>query len=177
MWAAERLRVPRCTDSVRLLLAAIAISLVAACASVPDRAREAEPPPLTGRTGCAAQLIDSLAAAVNGGDRGTLERLFRNSEGEHPFRWVSMPLTAGYWTTYEMPEAVDTLVGRHAAGERWRVVSVHSGPGPTWHGGVDFTLRLTRTAPDLAASSLSASGKGAGSCASARIYVLSLGTE
>ena len=118
-----------------------------------------------------------LVEAMNAGERDRLERVFRQAEGEHEFQWVSMPLPSGHWASYGATGAVDTLLGRHRAGERWEVLSVVSGYGPSWHGGVDFAVRLTRSAPDFTTATLTASGKGAGSCASGRIYVLSLGTE
>lgn len=129
------------------------------------------------QTGCATALIRTLVEAMNNGERASFEHLFRDVGGEHPFQWVSMPLPSGHWVSYAAPGAVETLLRRNSAGERWEVLSITSGGGRSWHGGVDFALRVTRTAPDLPGGRLTATGKGAGSCSSDRIYVLSLGTD
>ncbi len=129
------------------------------------------------RTACATAIVRGLVEAMNSAGQAGIEHIFREVGGEHPFQWVSMPLPSGHWVSYDASGAVETLLGRSAGGERWEVLSVTSGGGPSWHGGVDFAVRLTRTAPDLPGGRLTATGKGAGSCSSDRIYVLSLGTD
>lgn len=192
----ERAALPWCSWSMRYFLA-IALVLTA-CSDASSLARATDGPPrkddsgpvasppaptpgewsAQARTTCATALVRTLVEAVNLGDRSALERTFRPGEAEHPFQWVSMPQPSGHWVSYGAPGAVATLLERQRAGERWELVWLTSGSGPSWHGGVDFSVRLTRTAPDLAASMTGTGiGKGAGSCASGRIYVLSLGTD
>ncbi len=91
------------------------------------------------------------------------------------FQWVSLTTTVN--TTAYTPEgARRMLLDRVAQGERWTLGSVISaGDGPSWHGGVDAEVHVTRQLPD--GRVVQTSGKAALSCIGSVIFVLSLGDD
>jgi hypothetical protein len=74
------------------------------------------------------------------------------------------------------PIGARRILLRHSQqGERWALVSVRAGEGPSWHGGVDAEVGFERT---LATGQVvKTNGKTALSCVGSAIYVLSLGDD
>lgn len=146
----------------------------------PDRA--ALPPPSTTaravapeqtasfQAECARSVLASFVDAFNRADRARLATFFSASEGDRPFQWFVTPETPPYGP--DLLQLGDSLAAWHAAGERWRLVSVQSGDGPSWHGGVDFAVRIERSWSDR---SVMNDGKGALDCAACKIFVFGLG--
>lgn len=127
------------------------------------------------RTSCATDVLLKLAAAVNRGDAAALGTFFNNDLlGEHQFEWVSEGNIATPWAEYTPRGAIDHLLARYAAGERWTFTSVSALAGPSWHGGVDFSVRFERINAGSPIPSADGGGKGALSCISGRVYVLTL---
>jgi hypothetical protein len=122
------------------------------------------------RTECATVVISDFIAAFNSGDNAKLSTFFSSTRGTHPFQWFVTADTPRYGPP--LKELTNTFTSWHAAGQRWRLVSLKSGAGPSWHGGVDFELRIERSWPDR---SVINTGKGALDCAARTIFVLALG--
>ncbi len=163
----------------------IAALLCAACAGAPGSgsspsasatARPTEPVESRLRTACAIPVLSALVDAINARNEVALGRLI--GSGPLPtqgFQWVSMTTTVNT-TAYTPDGARRMLLDRAAQGDRWTVASVTSaGDGPSWHGGVDAEVHVTRQLPD--GRVVKTSGKAALSCMGSVIYVLSLGDD
>ena len=126
------------------------------------------------RNACANEVFSRLVTAFNSGDGVALATIFNNETAEHPFEWVSDGSGLTFWVERSPMGAIDRLLARHAVGERWTSVVLSAGPGPSWHGGVDFSLKMERVRPDPPNPTADGVGKGALSCKSGRVYVLSM---
>lgn len=172
---------------VRLTLSvAVAVLLCAACMSAngsgsssppaSETARPTEPIASGLRTACATKVLSAFIDAFNSRDEVTLGRMIRS--GPLPaqgFEWVSMATTVNT-TEYTPDGARRMLLDRAVQGERWTLGSVTSaGDGPSWHGGVDAEVHVTRQLPD--GHLVHTSGKAALSCIGSVIFVLSLGDD
>jgi hypothetical protein len=124
----------------------------------------------TYRTECATRVLSDFISSFNRGDSAALTSFFSTTRGTHPFQWFVTSDTPRYGPP--LNELANTLAGWHASGQRWRLVSLESGAGPSWHGGVDFELRVERSWPDHVVIN---TGKGALDCAARTIFVLALG--
>jgi hypothetical protein len=165
---------------VRPLIAAVLA--VAACSTSPDHAFVPSEPVSAAlrqtpvvqsasyRTECARDVLSSFIDAFDRGDTAQLNTFFSATDGSLPFQWFYTPETKPYGP--DLAHLVEVLAAWHAEGERWRLVSVTSGDGPSWHGGVDFALTITRSWRDHLAVN---NGKGALDCSARKIFVLALG--
>ena len=152
--------------------------LLEACTTAPGPTTQlATPPPTVDieqtasfRTGCAADVLLDFVDAFDRGDASRLATFFSATEGSHGFEWFVTAETPPYGPL--LSELADRFATWHAAHERWRVVSVKSGVGPSWHGGVDFEMTIERSWPDR---SVTETGKGALDCKARKIFVFVLG--
>jgi hypothetical protein len=131
-------------------------------------------------------VLDELASAINSGDALALERLVGPGPlGAQGFQWVSMSTSSEFGPTLGgpginevdyTPDGARRIPLRHSEqGERWTLVSVRAGDGPSWHGGIDAEVHFERK---LANGQVVKTGdKTALSCIGSAIYVLSLGDE
>ena len=121
-------------------------------------------------TACARSVLTTFIEAFNRGDSARLATFFSKANGDMAFRWFVTPETpAGGPGAAQLPDYFATW---HAAGERWRLVSIDAGASPSWHGGVDFGFEIERAWP---ARSEINPGKGALDCDARRIFVFSMG--
>ena len=138
------------------------------------------------RTACATRLFEELILAFNSGDALALERTIGPGPlATQGFQWVSMSTSSEFGPTLRgpginevdyTPEGARRMLLRHSAqGERWTLVSVRAGAGPSWHGGVDAGVNLERKLAN--GQVVKTGGKTALSCIGSAIYVLSLGDE
>jgi len=138
------------------------------------------------RTACAARVLDELVRAINSGDIPALERTIGPGPlGTQGFQWVSLSTSSEFGPTLGgsgvnevdyTPDGARGILLRHSQqGERWTLVSVRSGDGPSWHGGVDAEVHFERKLAN--AQVVKTGGKTALSCVGSAIYVLSLGDE
>lgn len=121
------------------------------------------------RTECATRVLSSFIDAFNQGD-GTALATFFSATGPRPFQWFYTPETPPYGPL--LSRLPDSFAAWHAAGERWRLTSVKSGEGASWHGGVDFAVTVERMWPDR---NVTSEGKGALDCAASTIFVFAIG--
>lgn len=136
-----------------------------------------EPDDANIRTVCATRVFEELIRAFNAGDGLALERTIGAGplDGQR-FQWVSFADGMGRTTEFTAVGARTMLLERWSRGQRLTLMSVTAGAGPSWHGGVDATVRLESRAPALTATA-SILGKTVVSCLGARVLVLSLGDE
>jgi hypothetical protein len=138
------------------------------------------------RTACAARVLDELIRAFNSGDTQALERTIGPGPlGTQGFQWVSMSTSSEFGPTRQgpgvnevdyTPDGARRILLRHSQqGERWTLVSVRAGDGPSWHGGVDAEVHFERKLAN--GQVVKTGGKTAVSCVGSAIYVLSLGDE
>jgi hypothetical protein len=121
------------------------------------------------RTECARSVLTSFVDAFNAGDAPRLATFFTPT-GPRAFQWFYTPETPPYGPL--LSRLPDYFAAWHAAGESWRLVSLKSGDGPSWHGGVDFAVTVERTWPDR---SVTSEGKGALDCTAGTIFVFAIG--
>lgn len=175
--------------SVRGRLCAIALAaIVGACSGVstPSPSVDLSPasttPPVEPsdgptRTACATAVWQGLIRAFNAGDASALEAVV--GSGPIPgqaFQWVSFADALGRNTEYTAEGARRMLLERSSRGQRLTLLSLESGPGASWHGGVDAALRLESRAPGLTGPA-AISGKTVVSCLGSRVVVASIGDE
>ena len=138
------------------------------------------------RTACAARVLEELVRALNSGDTVALERTIGSGPlGTQGFQWVSLSTSSEFGPALQGPgvneveytpdDARRTLLRHSQQGERWTLVSVRAGDGPSWHGGVDAEVHLERRF--ATGQVVKTGGKTALSCVGSAIYVLSLGDE
>lgn len=156
--------------------------VVSACATQPPSSAVTSPTPASPtvtidieqtaafRTACATSVLSSFVAAFNRGDDAQLRTFFSATDGRQPFQWFYTPETPAYGPDLE--RLGEHLAAWHAAGERWRVVSVQTGDGPSWHGGVDFALKIERVWSDRSEID---EGKGALDCTARKIFAFGIG--
>lgn len=136
-----------------------------------------EPTDASTRTACATQVWEGLIRAFNAGDSVALERTIGagplNGQG---FQWVSLADGLGGGTEYTADGARRMLLERWSRGQRLTLQSVSAGAGPSWHGGVDASVRLESRAPSLTGAA-TLFGKSVVSCLGARVMVVALGVE
>ena len=139
-----------------------------------------------GRTACATRVLEELIRAFNSGDTLALERTIGAGPlATQSFQWVSMSTSSEFGPTLRgpglneveyTPEGARRILLRHSAqGERWTLVAVRAGDGPSWHGGVDAEVHVERKLAN--GQIVKTGGKTALSCVGSVIYVLSLGDE
>ena len=121
------------------------------------------------RTECARRVLSSFIEAFDRGDSAKLASFF-SAIGPRSFQWFVTPETPPYGP--DLSRLPDYFAAWHAAGERWRLVSVQSGEGPSWHGGVDVAVAIERTWPDR---SVTSEGKGVLDCTTNTIFVFAVG--
>ena len=138
------------------------------------------------RTACAVRVLDELVRAFNSGDTPALERTIGPGPlGTQSFQWVSLSTSSEFGPTLQgtglnevdyTPDGARRILLRHSQqGERWTLVSVRAGDGPSWHGGVDAEVHFERKLAN--GQVVKTGGKTALSCVGSAIYVLSLGDE
>lgn len=138
------------------------------------------------RKACAARVLEELVRALNSGDTLALERAIGSGPlGTQGFQWVSLSTSSEFGPTLQGPGVNEVeytpdgarriLLRRSQQGERWTLVSVRAGDGPTWHGGVDAEVHFDRKLAN--GQVVKTGGKTALSCVGSAIYVLSLGDE
>jgi hypothetical protein len=138
------------------------------------------------RTACAARVLGELVRAINSRDTLALERTIGPGQlGTQSFQWVSLSTSAEFGPTLQgpglneveyTPDGARRILLRHSQqGERWTLVSVRAGDGPSWHGGVDAEVHFERKLAN--GQVVKTGGKTALSCVGSAIYVLSLGDE
>ena len=157
-----------------LLLLAVAF---AACTSTLPNVAPSTPPAVVAparsaaeSTACARSVLTTFIEAFNRGDSARLATFFSKANGDMAFRWFVTPETpAGGPGAAQLTDYFATW---HAAGERWRLVSIDAGASPSWHGGVDFGFEIERAWPDRSEIN---PGKGALDCDARRIFVFSMG--
>src|SRR5688572_27936010 len=121
-------------------------------------------------TACARSVLSTFIDAFNRGDSAQLATFFSKANGDMAFKWSVTPETpAGGPGAAQLPDYFATW---HAAGERWRLVSINAGASPSWHGGVDFGFEIERAWPDRSEIN---PGKGALDCDARRIFVFAMG--
>jgi hypothetical protein len=136
-----------------------------------------EPNDANARTACATQVWEGLIRAFNAGDASALERTIGSGPlALEAFQWVSFADGMGRDTEYSAEGARRMLLERWSRGQRLTLVSVRAGPGPSWHGGVDASVRLESRAPGVSGAA-PILGKTVVSCLGARVMVVSLGDE
>lgn len=163
---------------VSLLIALFALSCSASSGAEVATARPSTVPATTSaapqaaasRTACARGVLSSFIDAFNAGDAAALAGFFSANEGRVPFQFFATPETPPYGP--DLSHVVTSLVAWHAAGERWRIVELSSGDGPSWHGGVDFQVTVERSWRDRSAVD---QGKGALDCEARKIFAFGLG--
>ena len=160
-----------------LLIACVALSacsvqrgVVASPTASPAASPTAIPQTAAYRTECAATVLSSFIDAFDRADAARLAAFFSATDGVHHFEFFYTPETPPYGP--DLSHLVETLVSWQAAGERWRLVSVTSGGGPSWHGGVDLAVAVERSWPDR---SVTNDGKGALDCAARTIFAFAIG--
>lgn len=170
------------------ILIAILLLLLTACSGV-AKEREVivsrDDPGLP--EGCSpaevAQLIMNFLDAYNNGDQEQIAQFFPNT-----FEWYSDGVVVNgvevdqdhYFLT--RPGSRDDLLSyaaeRHQHGDRMELLQVNV-VGPSWHGGADFSFRLTREADDVQPKSEGqvryVEGFGAIRCRTQKFWVWSLG--
>lgn len=162
----------------RVLILAVVIS---ACTSPPGGVTPTPTQTLTAtsanledsaafRTECATSVLSSFIDAFNRADVSALATFFSATQGVQPYQWFVTPDTPPYGP--DLAHLGESFASWHAAGERWRLVSLKSGVGPSWHGGVDFELMIERSWSDR---SVVDHGKGAVDCRARKIFVLGIG--
>jgi hypothetical protein len=159
-----------------LMLAAL---LLAACGPKQTiDSPKVSPPPTSSaedaesRTSCARSVLTSFIDAFNRGDGPLLATFFTPGTEPRAFQWFYVGgLTQAYGPT--LRDLPNYFAEWHAAGERWRLVSVDAGAGPSWHGGIDFGMQVERTRGEWSGVF---QGKGALECAAHRIFVFGLGS-
>jgi hypothetical protein len=124
------------------------------------------------RTSCARSVLTSFIDAFNSGDAAELATFFTPGAEPRAFQWFYV---GGLTPAYGPPlrDLPRYFAEWHAAGERWLLVSVDAGAGPSWHGGIDFGMRVERTHGEASGVF---QGKGALECAARRIFVFGLGS-
>jgi hypothetical protein len=122
------------------------------------------------RTECARSVLTTFIDAFNRGDSAHLMTYFKTTDGPRSFKWFYTPGTPAYGPS--LTQLPDYFATWHATGERWRVVNLDVGAGPSWHGGVDFAIEIERAWPDR---SMLNGGKGALDCDARTIFVFALG--
>ncbi len=138
------------------------------------------------RTACARRVLEELVQAFNAGDVAALEQTIGPGPlATQGFQWVSMSTSSEYGPTLRgpgvnevdyTPDGARRLLLRHSEqGERWTLVSVRAGDGPSWHGGVDAEVDFERKLAN--GRVVKTGGKTALSCIGSSIYVLSLGDD
>lgn len=120
-------------------------------------------------------MWEALVRAFNAGDAMALERVV-GSAPSTPFQWVSFFDGMGRDTEYTVDGARAMLLGRWSRGQRLTLLSVDAGAGPSWHGGVDASVRLESRAPSIIGTARIV-GKTVVSCLAARVMVVSIGDE
>jgi hypothetical protein len=129
------------------------------------------------RTACATRVLEELVSAFNAGDVAALERTIGAGPlGAQGFQWVSFHDGVGRDAEYTVEGARRMLLDRWSRGQRLTLLSVGAGEGPSWHGGVDATVRLESRAPGVSGAAR-IFGKTALSCIGSRVFVLSIGEE
>lgn len=113
------------------------------------------------------------------------ERSARARSAPRAFNGFPCPRRANFGPTLQGPGlneveytpdgARRTLLRHSQLGERWTLVSVRAGDGPSWHGGVDAEVHFARKLAN--GQVVKTGGKTALSCVGSAIYVLSLGDE
>lgn len=166
----------------RLILAACLIC--AACTPSPSarvdlsaQPSAVEPADAAARTACATTVWQGLIRAFNAGDASALGATI--GAGPLPsqsFQWVSFGDGIGRNTEYTAEGARTMLLDRWARGQRLTLLSLESGAGPSWHGGVDASVRLESRRPGLTAPT-AISGKTVVSCLGSRVMVVSIGQD
>lgn len=135
----------------------------------------AEPNDASTRTACATRVWEELVRAFNAGDAMALERTI-GSAPSTPFQWVAFFDGMGRDTEYTIDGARAMLLERWSRGQRLTLISVSAGAGPSWHGGVDASVRLESRAPSLTGTA-PIFGKTVVSCLAARVMVVAIGDE
>lgn len=138
------------------------------------------------RTACARRVLEELISAINSGDALALERTIGAGPlATQGFQWVSLSTSSEYGPALRgpgvnevdyAPEGARRILLHHwERGERWTLVSVRAGVGPSWHGGVDAEIHIERRLAD--GQVVKSGGKTALSCSGRVVYVLSLGDD
>jgi hypothetical protein len=149
-------------------------SLSVSPASTPSLVEPADGPT---RTACATAVWQGLVRAFNAGDASALAAAIGSGPiSSQAFQWVSFHDALGRNVEYTAEGARQMLLERSSRGQRLTLLSLESGPGPSWHGGVDASLRLESRAPGLTGPAAIA-GKTVVSCLGSRVVVASIGDE
>ena len=136
-----------------------------------------EPSDANVRTACATQVWEGLIRAFNAGDAVALESTIGAGPlSSQAFQWVSLFDSLGRGTEYTADGARRMLLERWSRGQRLTLVSVNAGAGPSWHGGVDASVKLESRAPGLTGTA-TLFGKSVVSCLGARVMVVAVGDE
>lgn len=175
--------------SIRGRLRAIALAaMVGACAGVTTPSPSVsvssasiplpvEPADGPTRTACATAVWQGLIRAFNAGDASALEAAIGSGPiPSQAFQWVSFHDALGRNAEYTAEGARKMLLERSSRGQRLTLLSLESGPGASWHGGVDASLRLESRAPGLTGPA-AISGKTVVSCLGSRVVVASIGDD
>ena len=136
-----------------------------------------EPSDAATRTACATTVWQGLIRAFNAGDASALGATI--GAGPLPsqtFQWVSFADGIGRNTEYTADGARTMLLDRWTRGQRLTLLSLEAGAGPSWHGGVDASVRLESRAPGLTGPA-AISGKTVVSCLGSRVMVVSIGED
>ncbi len=127
-----------------------------------------------------ARLVARFFAAVNSGNGAQIGQVYAiaaGPAGSRPQGWYSVSWSpAGQeprqFAGYTQDDLLTYFQARHVQHEGLRLVSLHV-RAPTWHGGVDVTYTLGRSAHDLGGER-AYGGKGAINCARQQIFVWSM---
>lgn len=150
-------------------------SVIVSPASTPSSPVEPADGPT--RTACATSVWQGLIRAFNAGDASALDAAIGSGPiPSQSFQWVSFADALGRNTEYTAEGARKMLLERWSRGQRLTLLSLEAGPGASWHGGVDASLRLESRAPSLMAPA-AISGKTVVSCLGSRVVVASLGDD
>jgi len=153
--------------------------LLVTCAAPPTPQLASAPPTPTQiaekdtarvRTDCARRVLSAFLDAFNAANTSALASFFSATRGAQPFQWFVTSETPPHGP--DITRLPETFAMWHATGQRWRLVSVESGDGPSWHGGVDFAMKVERSWPDRSVTNI---GKGALDCSAGTIFVFGLG--
>lgn len=128
-----------------------------------------------------ARLVMRFFDAVNRGDLAQIDQIFAISagpDGRKPQGWYSVDYSPPgqvprQFAAFTQSDLLAYFRERHAQRERLRLVGLQV-RGPTWHGGVDITYTLARSADDLTGKERPYGGKGAINCSRQQLFVWSM---
>lgn len=128
-----------------------------------------------------ARLVMRFFDAVNRGDLAQIDQFFAitaGPEGHKPQGWYSVDYSPPgqlphQFAAFTQSDLLTYFRERRAQHERLRLVGLQV-RSPTWHGGVDITYTLVRSADDLTGKERPYGGKGAINCSRQQIFVWSM---